>query len=129
MKVEDKFKKINIFFFSILSIFLLYSFDYSLGWGMNLMFPDIYLFTFGKGNSGYHPFIWNESGIVETLQVLLLFFSISKFSIFNEIGQVVISKINTGINQTIDISNLKSGVYLLVVKSDNTTSISRLVKK
>ena len=76
MKVEDKFKKINIFFFSILSIFLLYSFDYSLGWGMNLMFPDIYLFTFGKGNSGYHPFIWNENGFIEIIQALILLITI-----------------------------------------------------
>lgn len=76
MEVEDKFKKINIFFFSILLIFLLYSFDYSLGWGMNLMFPDIYLFTFGRGNSGYHPFIWNENGLIENIQALILLITI-----------------------------------------------------
>ena len=76
MKVEDKFKKINIFFFSILLIFLLYSFDYSLGWGMNLMFPNIYFFTFGTGNNGYYPFIWNENGLIENLQALILFITI-----------------------------------------------------
>lgn len=76
MKIENKFKRINIFFFSILSIFLLYSFDYSLGWGMNLMFPDIYLFTFGRGNSGYHPFIWNENGFIENIQALILLITI-----------------------------------------------------
>ena len=37
-----------------LLILLIYSFDYALGWGMNLMFPNIYFFTIGTGNSGYH---------------------------------------------------------------------------
>lgn len=76
MKLEDKFKKINIFFFSILLIFLLHSFDYSLGWGMNLMFPNIYFFTFGAGNSGYYPFLWNENGLIENLQALILLITI-----------------------------------------------------
>jgi len=76
MKIKNKFKKINLLFLVILLIFLLYSFDYSLGWGMNLMFPEIYLFTNGTGNSGYHPFIWNESGFVENIQALILFLTI-----------------------------------------------------
>ena len=76
MKIKNKFKKINLLFFVILLIFLLYSFDYSLGWGMNLMLPEIYLFTNGTGNSGYHPFIWNESGFIENIQALILFLTI-----------------------------------------------------
>lgn len=76
MKIKNKFKKINLLFLVILLIFLLYSFDYSLGWGMNLMLPEIYLFTNGTGNSGYHPFIWNESGFIENIQALILFLTI-----------------------------------------------------
>jgi len=78
MTIENKFKKINIFFLIILFVFLLFSFDYSLGWGMNLMFPNIYYFTFGTGNSGYIPFIWNESGLIENIQALILFITIIK---------------------------------------------------
>ena len=59
-----------------LLILLIYSFDYALGWGMNLMFPNIYFFTIGSGNSGYHPFMWNENGIIETIQIVILFLTI-----------------------------------------------------
>ena len=76
MKPKVNLKKLNLIFFIILIIFLIYSFDYSLGWGMNIMFPNIYFFTFGTGNSGYHSFIWNESGLVENLQVIILFITL-----------------------------------------------------
>ena len=76
MKPKVNLKKLNLIFFIILIIFLIYSFDYSLGWGMNIMFPNIYFFTFGTGNSGYHSFLWNESGLVENLQVIILFITL-----------------------------------------------------
>lgn len=76
MKPKVILKKLNLIFFIILIIFLIYSFDYSLGWGMNIMFPNIYFFTFGTGNSGYHSFLWNESGLVENLQVIILFITL-----------------------------------------------------
>ena len=72
------FKKLNLFFFIILIILLIYSFDYSLGWGMNLMFPNLYKFTFGTGNLGYNPLIWNENGLIENFQVIILFITISQ---------------------------------------------------
>ena len=74
MNLEKSYKNITIFFGFFLLFFLIYSFDYSLGWGMNLMYPNIYFFTTGKGNSGYHPFIWNENGFIEIIQVVILFF-------------------------------------------------------
>ena len=80
MKSEIILKKLNSIFFIILIIFLIYSFDYSLGWGMNLMFPNIYFFTFGTGNSGYNSFIWNESGLIENLQVIILFITLIQLS-------------------------------------------------
>lgn len=76
MKLNINLKKLNLIFFIILIIFLIYSFDYSLGWGMNLMFPNIYFFTFGTGNSGYQSFIWNESGLIENFQVIILFIAL-----------------------------------------------------
>ena len=76
MKPKIILKKLNLIFFIILIIFLIYSFDYSLGWGMNLMFPNMYFFTFGTGNSGYPSFIWNENGLVENFQVIILFITL-----------------------------------------------------
>lgn len=69
-------KKLNLYLLVILLIFLIYSFDYSLGWGMNLMYPNIYFFTIGTGNSGYNPFIWNENGLIENVQAIILFITI-----------------------------------------------------
>ena len=80
MKSEIILKKFNSIFFIILIIILLYSFDYSLGWGMNLMFPNIYFFTFGTGNSGYKSFVWNESGLIENFQVIILFITLIQLS-------------------------------------------------
>jgi len=80
MKSEIILKKLNSIFFIILIIFLIYSFDYSLGWGMNLMFPNIYFFTFGTGNSGYKSFVWNESGLIENFQVIILFITLIQLS-------------------------------------------------
>ena len=77
MLIEKKFS-FNIKILLILLILLLiYSFDYSLGWGMNLMFPKIYFFTIGLGNQGWNPYIWQENGLIEILQIIILFVTLS----------------------------------------------------
>ena len=73
MKVYLQFAVYNKIFFTFLFFLLLYSFDYSLGWGLNLIFPKIYFFTLGTGNNGFNPIVWNENGLVETVQVLIIF--------------------------------------------------------
>ncbi|MDB9979148.1 hypothetical protein OAD70_02630 [Candidatus Pelagibacter sp.] len=70
--IEKKFYTYNKFFGLLLSLLLLYCFDYSLGWGMNLMFPNIYFFTYGIGDQGFNSILWQENGIVETFQVIIL---------------------------------------------------------
>ena len=72
MSVEKYFLNSNKIFGSFLLLLLIYSFDFSLGWGMNLMFPNIYIFTHGVGNQGFSPLIWMENGIIETSQVIIL---------------------------------------------------------
>ena len=77
MLIEKKFS-FNIKILLILLILLLiYSFDYSLGWGMNLMFPKIYFFTHGVGNQGWNLIIWQENGLIEILQIIILFVTLS----------------------------------------------------
>ncbi|MDC3050113.1 hypothetical protein OA168_04075 [Candidatus Pelagibacter sp.] len=76
MKVYLQFSVYNKIFFTFLFFLLLYSFDYSLGWGLNLIFPKIYFFTLGTGNNGFNPIVWNENGLVETLQVIIIFFTL-----------------------------------------------------
>ena len=76
MSIEKKFLfNIKILLISLL-LLLIYSFDYSLGWGMNLMFPKIYFFTHGVGNQGWNLLIWSENGVVETLQIIILFITL-----------------------------------------------------
>tara|TARA_Y100000768_G_C23672276_1_gene538320 strand:+ start:56 stop:568 length:513 start_codon:yes stop_codon:yes gene_type:complete len=76
MTIEKKFL-VNIkILFILLLLLLIYSFDYSLEWGMNLMFPKIYFFTHGVGNQGWNLFIWSENGLNETLQIILLFITL-----------------------------------------------------
>ena len=41
------------------------------------MFPEIYFFTFGSADEGWNPLIWNESGLIEILQEILLLTTIS----------------------------------------------------
>jgi len=77
MLIEKKFSFNIKILLILLLLLLIYSFDYSLGWGMNLMFPKIYFFTFGLGNQGWNPFIWQENGLIEILQIIILFVTLS----------------------------------------------------
>lgn len=72
MSLDNKFVIYNNILSIILIILLLYSFDYSLGWGLNLIFPNIYFATFGTGNNGFDEFIWNENGVIEFFQILII---------------------------------------------------------
>ncbi len=54
--------------------------------------------------------------------------SVENLTVFNEVGQVVIVKANTTINQTIDISNLKAGVYFVNIVSDNGIVSKKVIK-
>lgn len=76
MLFEKYYKKLSIIFTLFLILIIFYSFDYSFGWGMKAMYPDIYIFTVSSGNSGYPSFIWNENGLVENIQAILLFITI-----------------------------------------------------
>jgi hypothetical protein len=58
-------------------VILIEGFDYSFGWRLNVMFPEIYFFTFGSADEGWNPLIWNESGLIEILQEILLLTTIS----------------------------------------------------
>lgn len=76
MLIEKKFLfNLKIILISLL-LLLIYSFDYSLGWGMNLMFPKIYFFTHGFGNQGWNLIIWQENGLIEILQIIILFITL-----------------------------------------------------
>ena len=76
MHLDNKFKIFNIIFYSFIVFLLLYSFDYSFGWGLNLISPDVYFFTLGTGNNGYNPYVWNENGLIEFFQVLIIISSL-----------------------------------------------------
>ena len=91
MKVYLQFAIYNKIFFTFLFFLLLYSFDYSLGWGLNLIFPKVYFFTLGTGNNGFNPIVWNENGLVETVQVIIIFSTL--YFLFNLILKKKYSKI------------------------------------
>ncbi len=76
MFIEKKFLFNIKIILILLLLLLIYSFDYSLGWGMNLMFPKIYFFTHGVGNQGWNQIIWQENGLIEILQIIILFITL-----------------------------------------------------
>ena len=79
----DKYYKIsNIIFTFLFIIILLYSFDYNLGFYLNKQFPNIYIYTNGTINEGWDPRIWSENGLVEIIQEIILFFTISYLLFF-----------------------------------------------
>ena len=61
----------------LIMVLLIEGFDYSFGWRLNVMFPEIYFFTFGRADEGWNPLIWHESGLIEILQEILLLTTIS----------------------------------------------------
>ena len=76
ISINNLFKYSNKVFFIFITILLIHSFDHNFGWGLNQMQPNIYFITFGKIQEGWSEIVWNENGIVENVQVLLLFLSI-----------------------------------------------------
>ena len=75
-KSEKIFKYYHLVFLGLLSILLIYSFDFMYGWILNLQFPDIYSFTLMPNYRGREPIFWTENGLIETLQVVIVFISL-----------------------------------------------------
>lgn len=71
------YNKSNLFLFLFILILMLESFDHQFGWGLNQMFPRFYFVTFGTIYEGWNKSIWHENGLVENLQVVILFFAIT----------------------------------------------------
>ncbi len=70
------YKISNTILLLFILLLLIQSFDQSFGWGLNLKHPNIYFFTFGTIDEGWNSTIWNENGVVETIQIILLLFAI-----------------------------------------------------
>ena len=86
MKINKiyKYSKVILIFFIIL--LKIQAFDQSFGWGLNKIYPKFYFMTYGTKSEGWNEFIWFENGLVETLQIIILFISIcSRFNIFKKI--------------------------------------------
>ena len=74
------YKRITLTLFSFLLIILIYSLDYNIGMGLKYMYPNTYFGissgTNEYGSSGYNPLVWNENGIIESIQAIILFINI-----------------------------------------------------
>ncbi len=74
------YKKTSIILFLFLLGILIFSLDYNIGAGLRYMYPDYYfgISAWGKeyGGSGYNPIIWNENGIIESIQAMILFINV-----------------------------------------------------
>lgn len=53
---------------------------------------------------------------------------IDKIEIYNELGQIVYSKVNLGIRESIQISSLESGVYFIKILSKNSNQTIKIIK-
>jgi len=71
------YKISNIILILFILSLLAQAFDQSFGWGLNKMYPDIYFSTFGTKTEGWSTLIWFENGIVEIIQIILLFVTIN----------------------------------------------------
>ena len=79
MKVENLekfFKYYHLIFFGLLSILLIYSFDFQYGWILNFQFPEVYFFTFNSSYKARASMLWMENGFIETLQAIIIFISL-----------------------------------------------------
>ena len=75
--INNFYKKSNIFLILLILFLILQGFDHSFGWGLNQMFPRVYFITFGTIDEGWSETIWNENGLIENIQVVLLSFIIT----------------------------------------------------
>ncbi len=76
-KLNKVFKYSNIIFILFIFFLLIQAFDQSFGSGLHSIYPNIYFTTFTTPTSpGWNVFIWQENGLVETLQVIILFTTI-----------------------------------------------------
>ena len=76
-KLNKTYKYSNIIFIILIIFLLIQAFDQSFGWGMHKIYPKIYFTTFTTATDpAWNVFIWQENGLVETLQVIILFITI-----------------------------------------------------
>ena len=76
MGLHKVYKNSNFILVAFVIFLLIQAFDQSFGWGMNKIYPEIYLTTFGTKLEGWNVFIWFENGLIETLQVIILLIAI-----------------------------------------------------
>ncbi len=76
MKLNKLFKNSNIILIIFIIFLLVQAFDQSFGWGMNKIYPEIYIMTFGTKDEGWNEFIWFENGLIETIQITILLITI-----------------------------------------------------
>lgn len=75
-KINTIYKRSNLFLILFIFFLIFQGFDQSFGWGLNKMIPKVYFTTFGKIDEGWSGAIWNENGLIENIQVIILFFAI-----------------------------------------------------
>ena len=75
--INNIYKKSNLFLIFFIFFLILQGFDHSFGWGLNQMIPKVYFKTFGEIDEGWSETIWDENGLIENIQVVVLFIAIS----------------------------------------------------
>ena len=76
MKLNNIYKYSNVILIFFIIFLLIQAFDQSFGWGLNKIYPKFYFMTYGTKSEGWNEFIWFENGLVETLQIIILFITI-----------------------------------------------------
>jgi len=76
MKLNDLYKYSNLILIFFIIFLLIQAFDQSFGWGLNKIYPKFYFMTNGTKSEGWNEFIWFENGLIETLQIIILFMAI-----------------------------------------------------
>ena len=76
MKLNNIYKYSNLILICFIIFLLIQAFDQSFGWGLNKIYPKFYVMTYGTKSEGWNQFIWFENGLIETLQIIILFITI-----------------------------------------------------
>ena len=70
--INNIYKKSNLFLIFFIFFLILQGFDHSFGWGLNQMIPKVYFKTVGEIDEGWGETIWDENGLIENIQVVVL---------------------------------------------------------
>ena len=70
------YKKINFILIITLFVLITEALIWSYGWRLSKIYTEFEILKYGNPGEGWNPLIWQENGIVEIMQEILLIITI-----------------------------------------------------